>query len=183
MMFALVAALNASYVTSDWLDMAAKRADQEAIAWVKQQLHEEIHKDPVLAKGMEKETVPDMRKKCLTTVNASNNVEVPVYVMISFSVPEETWVSLSAEMEKVGAVFVLRGLPNNSFKELSKRLQRLSSIGVNAEVRIDPMLYTTYKIDKAPTFLIIEKDFYHILSGNVSLSYAMEAMATMRWKK
>ena len=172
MMLALVAALNASYVTSDWLDMAAKRADQEAIAWVKQQLHE----DPNLVKGAEKETVPDMRKKCLTTVNASNNVEVPVYVMISFSVPEETWVSLSAEMEKIGAVFVLRGLPNNSFKELSKMLQHLSSIGVNAEVRIDPMLYTTYKIDKVPTFLIIDKDFHYTISGNVSLSYAMETM-------
>ena len=172
MMLALVAALNASYVTSDWLDMAAKRADQEAIAWVKQQLHE----DSKLVRGTEKETVTDMRKKCLTTVSTSNNADVPVYVMISFSIPEETWVSLSAEMEKIGAVFVLRGLPNNSFKELSKRLQHLSSIGVNAEVRIDPMLYTNYKIDKAPTFLIIGKDSHHTLSGNVSLSYAMETM-------
>ena len=171
MILALVAVLNAS-LTSDWLDMTAKKADQEAIAWVKQQLHEDFK----LVKGTEKEPVPDMRKKCLTTVITANNAEVPVYVMISFSVPEETWVSLSAEMEKIGAVFVLRGLPNNSFKELSKRLQHLSSIGVNAEVRIDPMLYTTYKIDKAPTFLIIDKDFHYTISGNVSLSYAMETM-------
>lgn len=163
---------------AEWLSMAANKADQETVEWVKQQLLED--QELVKRRHGEIDVIPSTHKKCLTTVSSQGEEvkETSVYVMISFSVPDQTWVSLSAEMEKIGAVFVLRGLPSNSFKELSKKLQHLSKLGVKSEVRLDPMLYTTYKIEKAPTFLIIDKDKeeYHTLSGNVSLGFAMETM-------
>lgn len=175
-MIALLAALNIS-CNNDWLDRAAKRANQEALSWVKEQLHKDadivrVAKD----QAIHIESPPAPHKQCTTAASTRQDSDAPVYVMISFSVPEETWISLSSEMEKIGAVFVLRGLPNNSFKELSLKIQRLRTLGVNAEVRIDPRLFTTYSIKNAPTFLIIEKDDHLTLSGNVSLAYALETM-------
>lgn len=176
--FLATIAANTSFETN-WLDIAAKKADKETLEWVKQQLHT----DQELAKRKQNEldTTSSVHKKCLTTVSEhdSNETKNPsIYVMMSFSVPDQTWISLSKELEKQGGMFVLRGLPNNSFKELSKKIQHLSRLGVHAEVRLDPMLYTTYRIERVPTFLIIdkEKDTFHTLSGNVSLTYALEKM-------
>lgn len=173
MMFAAVVAIHLA-CGAEWLEKAAL-PDAEAISWVKRQLKEDRQLEKL--RGVQKDVATLGAKKCQTnSLPTTPEADIPVYVMISFSVPGETWVGLSTEMEKIGAVFVLRGLPNNSFKELSQRVQHLNQLGVKAPIQINPNLFTTHNIERVPTFLIVEKERSDKVTGNISLSYAVKKM-------
>jgi conjugal transfer pilus assembly protein TrbC len=143
-----------------------QRADPEAILWIKRQLKADLS-----LKEKRDEQIP--LQKCNVVVEAS---DPQLYVMISFSVPDEVWASLSQAMASKKAVFVLRGLPCDSFKELSRRIQRLNDLGVQAAIQINPQLFTEYQIERVPTFLMLKDSKYKKVSGNISLACAIEKM-------
>jgi len=171
MMLAALTALDFT-CSSDWLEKSSK-IDPEAVLWVKQQLNNDL--ELVKLRNTDQIIIQTDKKKCLTTA-AQAPSDISFYVMMSFSVPEVTWISLSKEMEKLGAVFVLSGLPNNSFKELSWKIQQLSKLGVNATIQIDPDLFTNNQIDRVPTFLIPRKEGSDKVSGSISLACALEKL-------
>lgn len=177
MILAALTALNVS-CGDNWIEQVSTKTDPEAIQWVRQQLKEDLHL--LKLKRTEQESSQQNPKKCLTTVDPTSDTEIPLYVLISFSVPDETWVTLSKEMEKIGAVFALRGLPHNSFKELSKKIQHLNLLGVKAAIQINPELFTTYEIDRVPSFLVINDGGYSKVSGNISLAYAIEKLGGIK---
>ncbi|MFI5343147.1 MAG: type-F conjugative transfer system pilin assembly protein TrbC [Chlamydiales bacterium] len=156
----------------DGMEPAATRIDPEAVNWVKQMLKED-HQLEVARGSSEKRIDQSGNKKCSTATSITPDELAPIYVLISFSVPEATWVSLSKEIENRGGAFVLRGLPHNSFKELSKRIQRLNTLGVTAQVQINPKLFATYQVSQVPTFLIQNEEKYDKITGNVSLNFAL----------
>lgn len=160
--------------SGNWLEKALERSDPEAILWVKEQLALGFESKKIDERGDSTPSLID--KKCFNSggINFPDE-QPPLYVMISFSVPESTWVDLSKSMESIGAVFVLSGLPDNSFKELSRRIQHLNRLGVKSPVQINPTLFTNHQIEVVPTFLIV-KGGVRKLSGNVSLKYALEKM-------
>lgn len=90
-------------------------------------------------------------------------------VFISFSVPTASWIDWSKELEKRGGVFVLRGLPKNSFQLFAQKIMDLRNSGVNAPVIIDPEAFQMYSIDRVPTVVLREGEKYHKLAGNLSL--------------
>jgi len=96
-----------------------------------------------------------------------------VLVFMSFSVPSTVWISLSKELQKVGGCFVIRGLPNNSFKELSQRLIEFAKLGMESPVQLDPIQFTKYHIETVPSFVINHGHNFHKISGNITLEYAM----------
>ena len=111
--------------------------------------------------------------QCFSGTPISDNPQ-GLYVFISFSVPQETWLSLSKELEERGGAFVLRGLPENSFNEFAQRLSELTEKGLNAEVILDPTLYQKYEVTHVPTFVVVDGDDFDKISGNISLQYALE---------
>lgn len=174
MILATLTAMNLSF-GGEWLDKASERADPEAIEWVKQKLKEDEQLNQL--RSFESLDFSIGSKKCLTSAAiAQPDSEIPIYVLISFSVPKETWVALSKEMESMGAVFVLRGLPSNSFRELASLILDLKNAGVKAAIQINPNLFTDYQIDEVPAFLAIKGKEFRKIRGNISLNCAIEKM-------
>lgn len=114
------------------------------------------------------------KERCLTFPKIQPDPETTLYVFMSFSVPEETWIALSEEVLLAKGIMVLKGLPGNSFQELSRKIYYLRSRGVKATVQIDPVLFSRYNVDIVPCFVKTTAEGFDKLSGNVSLRYALE---------
>ena len=71
--------------------------------------------------------------------------------------------------------FVLRGLPQNSFKVLA---QKITEYG--CPVIIDPLLFEKYGITQVPCFVWEHKGKTKGVYGNVTLDYALAQMG-YRW--
>jgi conjugal transfer pilus assembly protein TrbC len=90
-------------------------------------------------------------------------------IFVSLSMPEASLKALYQEAEQQGAVLVLRGLKDNSFKRSAEALKILG-IGV----QIDPTLFEKYAIQSVPTFVRTRGSEYDSISGNISLVYALQ---------
>jgi conjugal transfer pilus assembly protein TrbC len=117
-------------------------------------------------------------KQCVVEGSLKTDNQSALYVFVSFSLPEESWLSLSQEVSKVGGILVLRGLPNNSFQQLAVKMHNLKQKGLKATVQVDPRLFTKYAVENIPCFVTIDTDTFDKLSGNVSLKFALEKMST-----
>ena len=160
----------------DWVEKVSKRTDTDSINWVK----EHLKNDPQLAtlKANAVEKSDQYRKKKCFNGPMPEEVTPAVYVFISFSLPLESWVSLSSELEKVGGVFVLQGIPDNSFSALSKNILLLNDLGIKVPIQINPLLFQEFDIHAVPTILVQEEEKHDKITGNISLFYALQKMAS-----
>lgn len=113
--------------------------------------------------------------KCLPnaqSVSSSNSPSLKVFM--SFSVPMETWKDFSKQLEQMNGVFVLRGIPGNSFKTLSQKVIELRAAGVNAPLQIDPEIYEKYHIDAVPAFVMEDGAQYDRVVGNIRLEHVLK---------
>ncbi len=102
-------------------------------------------------------------------------------VFVSFSMPLATLKNLGRQLDQVGGKMVFRGLVNNSFKEMSLKLQELGH-----EALIDPTLFTALNVQQVPTVVhfaqqptsVDQLPPFDQLQGNVSLSYALQQFVT-----
>lgn len=109
-------------------------------------------------------------------------------IFVSTTIPEKTLILLGEQARKVGARMVMRGLihPLSTPKAFEKTVTALAPVaktGVN--IQIDPAIFKQYNITAVPSFAIgtrsesCESDKCAInddvLSGDVSLDYALEA--------
>lgn len=159
-----------------WIQHAADRSDPEAIEWVKQHLLENPPKQHL-------PSVKEIKIAKNECINCSSDLseiftDPQMFVFMSFSIPDETWVSISRELEKVGGVFVIRGLPQNNFKELASKILSLKEKGVDVPIQLDPKKFQVYQLTSVPAFLVIEEKSYDKVVGNVSVKFALELMAT-----
>ena len=113
-------------------------------------------------------------KKCPTLPLDHQDTETSLYVFMSFSVPDETWLMLSEEIIRYRGIIILKGLPGNSFKELAFRINALRSRGMKAPVQIDPNLFVRFGVDSVPSFVKINEESFNKISGNFSLEFALE---------
>lgn len=103
--------------------------------------------------------------------HAPNIDEKGILVFMSFSIPDQTWIELSKSLEGEDAVFVLRGIPENSFSELIKKVKGLKEKGVSTTIQINPKQFERYQVEHVPTFVKFSGEAFDKLSGNVSFSY------------
>lgn len=160
-------------VDQAWLNQVADRIDPTAVSWMKEQLRENL----LTKEKSEKEKLEYQKGKCHSTGIALQELETPLYVCMSFSIPDETWVNLSKELDKVGGVFIIRGLPKNSFRELVHKIQTLSKLGVKTPIQIHPQLFKKHSVAVVPSFLITDKENTDKIEGNISLLSALEHMS------
>lgn len=97
-------------------------------------------------------------------------------VLISSSVPLETWKDFSRQMEKTGGVFVLRGIPGDSFEAFALKVVELRQAGVQAPIDIDPDLFEEFEVAEVPTVVLRGKKSDRSI-GNLRLSAILELMA------
>lgn len=158
-------------VDKAWLEQAEKNIDKNAVHWLRDGLKDELAKKQKVEKTSSLPT-----GKCMT--NAMPSISSPkLLVFISFSVPESTWFTLSKDIAKVDGIFVLRGLPNNSFHELAKRLIYFRQNGLTTQIQINPKLFEEYGIKTVPTFVIPGEGAYDKVSGNISTLFALDLFA------
>lgn len=155
---------------SDWLKEIKNRSDQKAIAWLKEQLKQE-------KKNHSEEDLPllnrDSCKNCVAI--ETKEIENPqLYIFMSFSIPETIWLALSKEMENYPAVFVLRGLPNKSFRVLARKIADLKEKGMEASIVIHPQLFKQYQVNRVPSFVFCDNKGTDKFSGATSIGFAQD---------
>lgn len=113
-------------------------------------------------------------------------------VFISFAMPEATLRRLIVQAEKGRGTLVLRGLVNGSLRETAVRVKEL--VGERrVAVQIDPQAFDRYSVKRTPAFVLAAgaskdmpcnagtcapTDNFLLVSGDVSLGYALRHMAT-----
>jgi len=117
------------------------------------------------------------KKACPTCSLQEASEESHLMVFISFSVPVESWKDLSLQLEKTEGRFLLRGLPGNSFEELTKKIFEMRAAGVNAPIDIDPDRFEKYGIDAVPAIVLENGETFDRIVGNIRLDAALRLFA------
>ena len=177
-----------------WLTQVDTRVDQEAVHWLREKLKQDCTQSNQVDLS---EITKESCKLCFS--GDRYEMDPKIYVFMSFSIPDETWLKLSSEMEKYSGIFVIKGLPNNNFQELARRVIDLKMKGMSTEVQINPKLFKQFKIKEVPTFVFPNHaallasreegrdEFLKLtvysglsdcdrISGNISLSYALDVI-------
>lgn len=108
-------------------------------------------------------------------------------IFISSSMPKKSIINLMKQASSIGAVFVVRGLINNSYVNTYKYFYNLKGNN-NVGIMINPTLFSALSIEVVPTFALYQSDKdllrtacnvtpkYTKVSGDVTLRYALEQL-------
>lgn len=166
----------------EWLLKVESRMSEDDLLWAKESLKASLKEMAPERKSdnEDKSEATPQKGKCKNCFKGELLIEEnpEIQIFMSFSLPDGVWISLSKELEKARGVFVLRGLPNNSFNELAEKILNLKKLGVNAEIQINPLPFEKYEIEEVPVFVIAESKCFDKISGNISLGFAVEQMAS-----
>lgn len=95
--------------------------------------------------------------------------EADLLVFVSSSMSKESLKALSQEAKRYGGTLIVRGLKDNDFK---------STVSYFPEsFLIDPELFLEFNVTTVPTFVLLEDDQSDMMTGFVSLRYALEQFA------
>ena len=161
----------------EWLKKA-QQVDDNAIEWLKVHLKERLSSKNLLKNPLEEDLKIRSTMECKNCgfANESLDETAALYVFMSFSLDDKLWIQFSQELERIGGVFVVRGLPKNSFKELANRIFDLQEKGVNSPIQIHPNLFKECEVQLVPTIAVIEGHRYDKIAGNLSIKHALEKM-------
>jgi len=168
----------------EWVEQVKARIDQQAVKWLREKLRQDFQQ-----KAQPDLDLPDFCKNCF--LGGISQMDPKIYVFMSFEVPEETWLQLAHELEKFSGIFVVKGLPNNSFQDFANRLLTLKRKGMSVDIQVNPELFNKYHVKEAPTFVMTNGETDKFLkvsvypgteewdkiSGNISLTYALNTFA------
>lgn len=99
------------------------------------------------------------------------------FVLMSFAVPNEVWVSLSRDLSRVGGEFVVRGFPNDRFEDFVSRIKKLERAGVSAPIVLDPERFSRFeKQEVVPCFVLESSGRYDKLYGAVTVDFVLSKM-------
>jgi type-F conjugative transfer system pilin assembly protein TrbC len=104
----------------------------------------------------------------------TSDFEPSLQVCMSFSVPIQVWKDLNEDLIRHQGVFVVKGLPNNSFQAFAERVLAFRKQGITAPIRIDPKLFDRLKVNQVPLFVVKKKDETHTVSGTVTIPYVLD---------
>ncbi len=144
-------------------EKAGKQLDEDALIFLKD-LYDQASSD-----------APAKCKKCLPSLTSAQLPTYELMVFMSFSVPLESWKDWSQSLEKVGGIFVLRGLPDNSFRIFAQKVKELRKDGVNVPIYIDPEAYEKYEIQGVPSTVLLDGEKYDKMTGNIHLEAILRA--------
>ncbi len=144
-------------------EQAGKQVDEEALTFLKDLYTQAPPDSPIKC------------KKCVAPPIGAHSSSYNLMTFMSFSVPLESWKEWSKSLEKIGGVFVLRGLPGNSFQIFAQKIKELRNAGINAPIYVDPEAYHKYGIQAVPTTVLLDGEKYDKITGNIHLEAALRA--------
>lgn len=107
-----------------------------------------------------------------------------VYLLVSFSMPEETLKEYFRQAKQLGARVLIQGLVNNSFKETQTRIMRIYMTAENqpdesthAGIAIDPVIFRKVPVSGVPALVFWSEDHYWMASGAGSVEYLLRVLA------
>jgi conjugal transfer pilus assembly protein TrbC len=112
-------------------------------------------------------------------------------IFISSSMSKSTIVNLMHQGSVLGAIFVVRGLMNNSYVKTYKYFYQLKADN-NIGIMINPTLFKAFEIDSVPTFALYQSPqnlmetacniapIYSKITGEVSIEYALTQLKQSR---
>jgi type-F conjugative transfer system pilin assembly protein TrbC len=157
-------------------------------------------KNTVLENKEFQELVSELHEKSTNSLSIRQNTEKTnlvgsqvsrsdgrLYIFVSFSLGEKALLNLAHEAKKYGAILVLRGFKEGSYKRTVQALQKII-LETGQGIIIDPELFTLFSVSSVPTF-ILTKPFspntfertatplHDRMQGHVTLKYALETFA------
>lgn len=108
-------------------------------------------------------------------------------IFVSSKMPKKTLVNLMNQASSLGAVFVIRGLMNNSYTKTYKYFFSLRGNN-NISIVINPPLFKAFDVNVVPTFALYKSDqnlmtqackttpIFTKVSGEVTVKYALEQL-------
>ncbi len=114
-----------------------------------------------------------------------------VMILVSFSMPMPMIKRYALDAKKIGASVVLRGFVNNNISDTGRFVHEMigaQDLGLN----VDPIIFEKLNIHKVPAFVLLndkgmacvndntcipDSNDYALLTGNVTLSYALSQFA------
>ena len=105
-------------------------------------------------------------------------------VFVSHSMNTSLLKSYAKEAEKYGGVLVFKGLPGESFKELTKLVAAIQGKNDDCPMQIDDEAFELYGINRVPAIILSREDdcapwqtcklSYDKIIGNVGIKFALE---------
>lgn len=147
-------------LSQQWANIAEKPVSKEVQAFIDElnantacchSATKTFTRDPLTGEELIDPATRENRNPSSDDAHLSKDRKQPITIFMSYSVPKAVWQSLwkEAEVTKQPIQFVLRGLPNNSFQELAKKM-----MDYGCPAMIDPPLFERYKITAVPAFLV-----------------------------
>jgi type-F conjugative transfer system pilin assembly protein TrbC len=145
---------------------------QNGLGCIKSQSKEQ--KDKKLKKDLEK----CQGIKSIDELAENIKVFDQILVFVSFSMPKASIESLLNDSKFYQSKLILRGLKDDSFVKTAQVLKDYANAKTDqtnngANLEINPELFTKYKIEKVPVFIMVKGDkVIGKIAGNVSLKFA-----------
>jgi type-F conjugative transfer system pilin assembly protein TrbC len=151
----------------DFLNSLAKPPAEEALSFLEQ--------TPIPTDKTQKKCTFHSPLSELSPFHLQKNSKLLVFT--SFSLPLESWKEFSHVLQKTGGSFVLRGLPENSFPLLAKKIIELKKAGIQAEILLDPESFEKYAINAIPSAVLENGKCHDKIAGNIKLSVTLALFA------
>lgn len=109
-----------------------------------------------------------------------------LFVLVSFSMPDNLIKQYINEAEKYGAHVAIIGLVDNDFIETKSRIGEIIGTSNKGGVIIDPNLFLTYHVESVPAILLTSDEYpcqssscqgdkFDIIYGAVQIKFALES--------
>lgn len=160
-----------NWLVTGFLAVSPPSIDEDALHFL-QTIYEKAHSDETDCLCSQKKN-PIMEASAKPSFVEKSQAHSKIKIFMSFSVPLETWLDYSKVLEKLEGVFILRGLPENSFDVLARKLMEFRKSGINAPIQIDPEAFDQYDITAVPTLVIEDESGQDKIAGNIRLDAAL----------
>jgi conjugal transfer pilus assembly protein TrbC len=114
--------------------------------------------------------------------------ESVLYIMVSFSMPDEAIARLAEQAAKTGATLVLRGVVEESLQKTALLASQFIKRYPGVQFQVDPNIYRRYAVKQVPTFILAREnkeiqactkgcdatDYFVSVAGDVTLDYALD---------
>ena len=114
--------------------------------------------------------------------------ENKVIIFVSFSMPEQSIVSLMKDAKKIHASIVIRGLIHNSFKETFLKMASIVKEAGGGGVELNPPAFKKYNIQNVPAVVVLPtsqtcfsekicaEEKFDVIYGDIPLYDALKAI-------
>lgn len=106
-----------------------------------------------------------------------------VYLLLSFSLPNDTLKDYLREAKLLGAKVLLRGLVQDSFKVTQERIKHLLFTGDHPDdsllvgIGIDPVIYRTVGAGEVPALVFVKDEKFLVASGGASVAHLLTLLS------